>query len=123
VWQQTGYVFTTELGTPHEPRNALRALQAAAAQAGLPDIGLQTVRHSAAAVILVNGVPLKVVSEVLGHQHRHHRRRLRPRLPGGVTRRSEPAFGGPRMTKGVCKGVRTRPISPDRCGVGSETGF
>jgi site-specific recombinase XerD len=67
VWQQTGYVFTTELGTPHEPRNALRALQAAAAQAGLPDIGLHTVRHSAAAVILVNGVPLKVVCEVLGH--------------------------------------------------------
>jgi hypothetical protein len=27
------------------------------------------------------------------------------------------------MTKGVRKGVRTRPISRDRCGVGSETGF
>ncbi len=30
AWQQTGYVFTTELGKPYEPRNALRALQAAA---------------------------------------------------------------------------------------------
>ena len=67
AWQQTGYVFTTELGTPYEPRNALRALQAAARQVGLPDIGLHTLRHSAAAVMLVNGVPLKVVSEVLGH--------------------------------------------------------
>ena len=67
AWQQTGYVFTTELGTPYEPRNALRALQAAARQVGLPDIGLQTLRHSAAAVMLVNGVPLKVLSEVLGH--------------------------------------------------------
>jgi integrase len=28
---------------------------------------LHTLRHSAAAVMLVNGVPLKVVSEVLGH--------------------------------------------------------
>jgi integrase len=34
---------------------------------GLPDIGLHTLRHSAAAVMLVNEVPLKVVSEVLGH--------------------------------------------------------
>ena len=34
---------------------------------GLPNIGLHTLRHSAAAVMLVNGVPLKVVSEVLGH--------------------------------------------------------
>ena len=67
AWHQTGYVFTTELGTPYEPRNALRALQAAAMQVGLPDIGLHTLRHSAAAVMLVNGVPLKVVSEVLGH--------------------------------------------------------
>ena len=60
-------MFTTELGTPCEPRNALRALQAAARQVGLPGIGLHTLRHSAAAVMLVNGVPLKVVSEVLGH--------------------------------------------------------
>lgn len=42
-------------------------LQAAGRQVGLPDIGLHTLRHSAAAVMLVNGVPLKVVSEVLGH--------------------------------------------------------
>jgi integrase len=67
AWQQTGYVFTTELGEPCDPRNALRALKAAAKRAGLPDIGLHTLRHSAAAVMLVNGVPLKVVSEVLGH--------------------------------------------------------
>jgi integrase len=45
AWQQTGYVFTTELGTPYEPRNSLRALQSAAAHAGLPDIGLHTLRH------------------------------------------------------------------------------
>ena len=67
AWQQTGYVFTTELGEPCDPRNALRALKVAAKRAGLPDIGLHTLRHSAAAVMLVNGIPLKVVSEVLGH--------------------------------------------------------
>jgi integrase len=67
MWQQTGLVFTTEFGTACEPRNALRALQDVAKHAKLPGIGLHTLRHSAAAVMLVNGVPLKVVSEVLGH--------------------------------------------------------
>ena len=60
-------VFTTQLGEPCDPRNVLRALKVVARRAGLGDIGLHTLRHSAAAVMLVNGVPLKVVSEMLGH--------------------------------------------------------
>lgn len=66
-WATTGYVFTTELGEPCDPRNALRAFKAAAKRAKLEGIGLHTLRHSAASVMLVNGVPLKVVSEILGH--------------------------------------------------------
>ena len=67
VWTQTGFVFTTETGQPCDPRNALRALKAASARAGLPSTTLHTIRHSAATLMLVNGVPLKVVSDVLGH--------------------------------------------------------
>ena len=68
IWQPTPYVFTTELGDPSDPRNALRALKAAAKRAGLPSsVGLHTLRHSAASVMLSAGVPLKVVSEVFGH--------------------------------------------------------
>ena len=33
-WDETGYVFTTAFGEPCDPRNALRALKAAAEQAG-----------------------------------------------------------------------------------------
>jgi len=66
-WVQTPYAFTTELGEPCDPRNALRALKAASAKAGLPGIGLHTLRHSAASVMLSAGVPLKVVSDLLGH--------------------------------------------------------
>jgi hypothetical protein len=36
MWQPTPYVFTTELGEPCDPRNAPRALKAAAKRAGLP---------------------------------------------------------------------------------------
>ncbi|MBB3084717.1 tyrosine-type recombinase/integrase [Geodermatophilus sabuli] len=67
AWRQTGFVFTTEFGEPCEPRNAFRALRVAAARAGLPHAGLHTLRHSAASVMLSRGVPLKVVSEILGH--------------------------------------------------------
>jgi hypothetical protein len=59
---------TTEPGEPCDPRNALRALKTAAKRAGLPSsIGLHTLRHSAASVMLSAGVPLKVVSERHGH--------------------------------------------------------
>ena len=67
-WVSTEYVFVTEFGEPCDPRNALRALQSAARAAGLPRVGLHTLRHTAATVMLENGVPMKVVSEILGHR-------------------------------------------------------
>ena len=67
LWVSTGYVFTTELGEPCDPRNALRAFTVAAKRAGVEGVGLHTLRHTAASVMLNNGVPLKVVSQVLGH--------------------------------------------------------
>jgi integrase len=54
-------------GETCDPRNAFRGLKVAAAKVGLPDVGLHTLRHSAASVLLTHGVPLKVVSEILGH--------------------------------------------------------
>lgn len=67
VWTQTGYVFTTQTGQPCDPRSALRAIQAAAKRAELPGVGLHTLRHSGATIMIENGVPLKVVSELWGH--------------------------------------------------------
>jgi integrase len=64
---QTGFVVTTELGEPCDPRNALRALRSAAVRAGLAHAGLHTLRHTAASVMLSRGVPLKVVADLLGH--------------------------------------------------------
>ncbi|MGW8565847.1 tyrosine-type recombinase/integrase [Isoptericola sp. NPDC055881] len=62
-----GHVFTTDLGRPLDPRNALRALTTAAKRSGLEDVGLHTLRHTAASLMLSSGVGLKVVSDVLGH--------------------------------------------------------
>ena len=48
-------------------RNARRAITEAAKQAGLPPICLHSLRHSAASVMITEGIPLKVVSDLLGH--------------------------------------------------------
>ena len=45
----------------------LRVVKVAARKAGLQDIGVHTLRHSAASAMLEAGVPLHTVSEILGH--------------------------------------------------------
>lgn len=64
---ERGLVFATELGGHIDPRNALRAVLVGAKRAELPGVGLHTLRHTAASLMLQAGVPLKVVSEILGH--------------------------------------------------------
>jgi integrase len=66
-WAATGYVFTTELGEASDPRNALRALNAAAGKAGLEGISIHTLRHSAATMLLTGGEAISTVSVMLGH--------------------------------------------------------
>jgi integrase len=110
-WQETGLVFTTTLGTPVDPRNAIRswhriqrhrseqAIECAYRAANsidpdaeltkeqekelaailgdrthplhaahaLPRHNFHSTRHTAASLLLAEGVPVKVVQEVLGH--------------------------------------------------------
>ncbi|MEX5717823.1 site-specific integrase [Geodermatophilus maliterrae] len=67
LWQASGLVFTSEIGTPLEPRNALRRFEALAERAGLRGVRLHTLRHSAASFLLAAGTHMKVVQEHLGH--------------------------------------------------------
>jgi integrase len=66
-WTDSGLVFTTELGTPVDPRNLLRVVEAAATAAGVPGAGFHTLRHSAAVGWLEAGVHIKAVADLLGH--------------------------------------------------------
>lgn len=66
-WADTGHVFTTETGQPVDPRNLYRVVQIAAARAGLKDVGVHSLRHSAATAMLEAGVNIKAVSDLLGH--------------------------------------------------------
>jgi integrase len=67
VWHESGFVFTTENGRVDRLRNLLRVLKVAAGRAGLADVGVHTLRHSAASALLGKGIGLKTVSEMLGH--------------------------------------------------------
>lgn len=67
AWQdQLGLVFTDALGRSGDPSAASVAFRTAADRLGLP-VRLHDLRHTAASLMLAEGVPLKVVSEALGH--------------------------------------------------------
>lgn len=66
-WQETGLVFTTQRGTPIDPRNVLRWWQKLLADAGLPRHTFHATRHTAVSLLIEQGVPLKVIQEILGH--------------------------------------------------------
>ncbi len=66
-WQDNDLVFATEWGTPVEPRNLLRTIQIAAQKAGMPGIGVHSLRHSAAVAWLEGQVHIKAVADLLGH--------------------------------------------------------
>jgi integrase len=61
------FVFTTPIGTPIEPRNFGRNLEQATESAGLGKWSPHEFRHTAASLMISSGVPLKQVSEALGH--------------------------------------------------------
>jgi integrase len=66
-WSDTGYVFTTEIGTPIDPDNLKYAWRKMTTKAGLGNPRFHALRHSAATVALAEGVPLEVISRQLGH--------------------------------------------------------
>lgn len=66
-WTNTGLVFTREDGTPLRPNYVSRHFASLAAGCSLPVIRLHDLRHTNASLALAAGVPLKVVSQRLGH--------------------------------------------------------
>lgn len=67
AWQKSGFIFVTSVGTPMDPRNMYRDFQKICNEAGLGNWHPHELRHSAASLMLAQGVKLQVVSEVLGH--------------------------------------------------------
>lgn len=66
-WEEHGLVFPSSVGTPTGQRNLIRSFKRLLKKAGLPDIRFHDLRHTAATLMLLNGIPLIVVSRRLGH--------------------------------------------------------
>ncbi len=66
-WTDNGLVFTTSIGTIIEPTNLRRSFDAAIARAGVRRIRFHDLRHTCASLLLAEGVPMRVVMEILGH--------------------------------------------------------
>jgi integrase len=66
-WQDSGLVFTSTVGTVIEPRNLSRLLDALIDRAGVRRIRIHDLRHTCASLLLAQGVPPRVVMDVLGH--------------------------------------------------------
>ena len=66
-WVETGMVFTTGIGTMLDPRNLLRAFYRILETADVPRVRFHDLRHSAATLLLAQGVHPRVVMDLLGH--------------------------------------------------------
>jgi integrase len=65
--RDTDLVFTTQHGTPINPNDLSKAIVRISKDAGIRRIGLHDLRHSCASFLLAQGVPPRVVMEILGH--------------------------------------------------------
>ena len=67
AWDDSGRMFTDEVGRRLNPDWISRRFKTLAKDAGLPVIKFHAARHTAATLALQGGVETKVVSETLGH--------------------------------------------------------
>jgi integrase len=76
-WKETGFVFTTRIGTPMDARDLLRDFYRItkpkakkgeqAPKLAFPAINFHALRHSAATLLLAQGVSPRYIAELLGH--------------------------------------------------------
>ena len=66
-WADARLVFATVAGTPVDHRNDAREFKALCRRAGIPPYRVHDLRHTAATLLIAQGMHARVVMEVLGH--------------------------------------------------------
>jgi integrase len=66
-WRDSGHLFTSSIGTALDPDRVSKEYKALLKRAGLRNLRFHDLRHTAATLMLRDGLPLHEVSAVLGH--------------------------------------------------------
>jgi len=66
-WQENNLIFATGNGTPINSRNIERDYYRILASTDLPKIRFHDLRHTAASLMINHGIPIVIVSKILGH--------------------------------------------------------
>ncbi len=69
AYENSGFVFTNDYGRMMHPRSVQDHFKRAIKNAGLPNLHFHCLRHTAATLMLYNGVDIRTVQEVLGHEN------------------------------------------------------
>jgi integrase len=67
LWQDSDHVFTSTVGSPIDPTNLLKQFRHLLKKAELPAIRFHDLRHTAASLMLNNGIDVLIASRRLGH--------------------------------------------------------
>ena len=67
AWKDSEFVLTSSIGTALEPRNGTGEFHALLASADLPSVRFHDLRHTAATLLLAQGVDPQTIMETLGH--------------------------------------------------------
>lgn len=82
AWMDGGLVFCSEIGTPLDPSNVRKVFARVADRAGITDAVPYSLRHTAASLLIDQGVGIEAVADLLGDDprtlYRHYRHRVRP---------------------------------------------
>jgi integrase len=66
-WQDNDLIFPSKIGTPLNPSNLRLDFNRVLERAGVPRVRFHDLRHTSASLMLNNGIPVIVVSKILGH--------------------------------------------------------
>ncbi|MHB8644714.1 MAG: tyrosine-type recombinase/integrase [Thermomicrobiales bacterium] len=95
-WQETGYVFTTSIGTPIDTSNLTTKFHTMLIAAELPRLRWHELRHSAASLMLAQGAAMQEVQAMMGHSQisvtMDYYAHLMPGALKGVADRMDAAF-------------------------------
>lgn len=67
IWQENDLIFATSRGTPFSQSNLMRDFYKILERTNLPKIRFHDLRHTAASLMINRGIPIVVVSKIMGH--------------------------------------------------------